>query len=77
LRVGSWHPLGGWSGRGNWRLHGSPMMYRSSYDDGVEAYASQLERSAAAGREVWCIFDNTASSAAMGEALALLTQVRS
>jgi uncharacterized protein YecE (DUF72 family) len=50
-------------------LHGSPHIYRSSYDDerlGYYAAAMQL----AAG-DAWCIFDNTASSAATGNALTL------
>lgn len=60
---------GGWSGLAYYRLHGSPAMYRSSYDDGrLEAYAARL---AAAAVPTWCIFDNTASSAATGDALKL------
>ena len=59
---------GGWPGLRYWRLHGSPVMYRSSYADRVEAYAARI---AAARGERWCIFDNTASSAATGDALAL------
>jgi uncharacterized protein YecE (DUF72 family) len=46
-------------------------MYRSSYDDGrLEAYAVQI-KAAQQHADVWCIFDNTASSAATGDALAL------
>ena len=63
---------GGWSGLSYWRLHGSPVIYRSSYADRIGTYADRLERDASAGRAVWCIFDNTASSAAMGDALALM-----
>lgn len=63
---------GGWSGLRYWRLHGSPVIYRSSYSDRIEAYAGQVR---AAGGDAWCIFDNTASSAAMGDALALLDAV--
>jgi len=60
---------GGWPGLLYYRLHGSPLTYRSSYDDGrLEAYA---ERLAAATVPTWCIFDNTASSAATGDALKL------
>ena len=60
---------GGWPGLAYYRLHGSPAMYRSSYDDGrLEAYAQRL---AAATVPAWCIFDNTASSAATGDALKL------
>jgi uncharacterized protein YecE (DUF72 family) len=63
---------GGWRGLAYYRLHGSPVPYRSSYDDGrIEAYAAELRAELEAGREVWCIFDNTASSAATGDALKL------
>jgi uncharacterized protein YecE (DUF72 family) len=62
------HP-GGWLGLAYYRLHGSPVMYRSSYDDGrLETYAARL---AAGGGPAWCIFDNTASSAATADALRL------
>jgi uncharacterized protein YecE (DUF72 family) len=53
-----------------WRLHGSPAMYRSAYAGRLDGYAKTLARSAAE-RETWCIFDNTASSAALPDALAL------
>ena len=60
---------GGWRGLVYYRLHGSPVPYRSSYDDGrLETYA---ERIAAQAGPSWCIFDNTASSAATGDALKL------
>jgi uncharacterized protein YecE (DUF72 family) len=59
---------GGWRGLSYWRLHGSPRMYRSSYADRIGHYARAL---AQAGGETWCIFDNTASSAAASDALAL------
>lgn len=61
---------GGWRGLSYYRLHGSPVAYRSSYDDGrLEAYAAQLQEDTA--ETIWCIFDNTASSAATGDALKL------
>jgi uncharacterized protein YecE (DUF72 family) len=59
-----------------WRLHGSPIVYRSSYMDRLGAYAAQLEDEARKQRDVWCIFDNTASSAAAGDALALVRMIR-
>jgi uncharacterized protein YecE (DUF72 family) len=67
---------GGWPGLRYWRLHGSPAMYRSSYADRIGAYAEVLAAEAAAGRETWCIFDNTASGAAAGDALALIEALR-
>ena len=66
---------GGWPGLAYWRLHGSPAMYRSSYADRIAAYAAALKETAADGHEAWCIFDNTASSAAAGDALALMDAV--
>ena len=61
---------GGWRGLTYYRLHGSPVPYRSSYDDGrLEANAERI--SAERYSDLWCIFDNTASSAATGDALKL------
>ena len=61
---------GGWRGLTYYRLHGSPAMYRSSYDDGrLDPYAAALAADPA--EERWCVFDNTASSAATGDALKL------
>jgi uncharacterized protein YecE (DUF72 family) len=58
------------------RLHGSPRMYYSSYSpEYLDALANTLEREAAAGREVWCVFDNTAHGAATGNALDLLERL--
>jgi uncharacterized protein YecE (DUF72 family) len=62
---------GGWQGLSYWRLHGSPVVYRSSYAERIGMLAEQLADEAA-GRPTWCIFDNTASSAATGDALALM-----
>jgi len=60
---------GGWRGLSYYRLHGSPAVYRSSYDDGrLEALAGRLAAETAA---TWCIFDNTASGAATEDALKL------
>jgi uncharacterized protein YecE (DUF72 family) len=68
---------GGWRGLSYFRLHGSPRMYRSSYDDGrLDPYAELIRGEIEAGREVWCMFDNTASSAATGDALALLAKLQ-
>jgi uncharacterized protein YecE (DUF72 family) len=63
---------GNWSRLRYWRLHGSPVMYRSSYLDRINDYARRLKREVSAGRQVWCVFDNTASSAGTGDALALV-----
>lgn len=61
---------GGWPGLKYFRLHGSPVIYRSAYGTQLVAdYAQRLEQSADAGQDGWCILDNTASSAAISDAL--------
>lgn len=61
---------GGWRGLAYRRLHGSPRIYRSSYDDGrLDDLAVAIEAQLAAPS--WCIFDNTAGGAATSDALAL------
>ena len=63
---------GGWRGLSYFRLHGSPVMYRSAYaGQRLSDYARLLPAAAGDGGRVWCMFDNTASSAATGDALAL------
>ncbi|NGZ83774.1 DUF72 domain-containing protein [Duganella aceris] len=53
------------------RLHGSPRMYYSSYDDAyLDSVAAYLS-----GKDAWCIFDNTASGAALSNALSLKQQL--
>ena len=60
---------GGWQGLRYWRLHGSPRMYYSDYDAGaLEALAGKLKPGD------WCIFDNTAAFAALGNAITLARQ---
>lgn len=62
----------GYAGLRYYRLHGSPQIYRSAYDDGfLQSLAQRLLADRKAGLEVWCIFDNTASGAALGNALRL------
>ncbi len=64
---------GGWRGFAYWRLHGSPRMYRSAYDAArLDAYAALI---GAEARDAWCMFDNTAASAATGDALALIERL--
>ena len=57
-----------------YRLHGAPRMYYSAYDCAFVAELTAQMRGAAA-KEVWCIFDNTASGAATANALAMQTQL--
>ena len=59
-----------------WRLHGSPVIYRSSYSDRLKQIADSLRLSAGDGRPVWCIFDNTASSAGGVDAFQMLNILR-
>ena len=59
------------------RLHGSPRIYYSSYSDAylakvVTEMAAYVEKSAPA----WVVFDNTASGAALGNALAVLNGLK-
>jgi uncharacterized protein YecE (DUF72 family) len=62
---------GGWPGRAYFRLHGSPRMYFSAYDDAfLEALARRVRHLSRAG-EVWVIFDNTATRAAADNARSL------
>lgn len=62
---------GGWPGLVYYRLHGSPRMYWSSYDEAyLERLADTIRRSPSTA-EVWVIFDNTASGAALQNALQL------
>ena len=68
---------GGWNGLAYWRLHGSPVIYRSSYSDRIDDYAQRVLVSAERAQSTWCIFDNTASSAGAGDALALMEAIRS
>jgi uncharacterized protein YecE (DUF72 family) len=67
---------GGWPGIQYWRWHGSPRIYHSDYDsDRLEALARQVRNAQQAGVVTWCIFDNTASGFALGNALSLQTRV--
>ncbi|HEY6893754.1 MAG TPA: DUF72 domain-containing protein [Rhodanobacteraceae bacterium] len=52
------------------RLHGSPRMYYSNYEEpALVALSHDLVAAAARGREAWCIFDNTAHGFAIANAL--------
>jgi uncharacterized protein YecE (DUF72 family) len=55
------------------RLHGTPLIYHSSYEpDALQFYARQLLE---ARGEAWCIFDNTATGAALANALDLVARL--
>ena len=62
----------GWPGLKYWRMHGSPRIYYSPYElPRLERLAVELQTATAEGQSAWCIFDNTASGAALGNALTL------
>ncbi|MDB5411349.1 MAG: hypothetical protein JWL84_6261 [Rhodospirillales bacterium] len=65
---------GAWPGIAYYRLHGSPRMYYSEYGS---SYLAALAERFDAVTETWCIFDNTASGAALADALALHELTRS
>jgi uncharacterized protein YecE (DUF72 family) len=55
-----------------YRFHGSPTTYYSDYaEDRLQSWAAELLRHADLGRQVWCIFDNTAAGAAQLNALTM------
>lgn len=59
------------SGLAYWRLHGSPRMYFSRYDDdALRALAERIADEPATQR--WCLFDNTAHGHATADALRLI-----
>ena len=64
----------GWSCMAYFRLHGSPRTYWSRYGkSAIETLAGTLDRTTA--DQVWCVFDNTASGAAIENACELLERV--
>jgi uncharacterized protein YecE (DUF72 family) len=62
---------GGWDGLAYYRLHGSPRKYWSRY---TRADIERLAQVTACVPGAWCIFDNTASGAAIENALDLLVR---
>jgi uncharacterized protein YecE (DUF72 family) len=73
------HP-GGWLGPAGhgvgatlyYRWHGSPRVYWSSYSEAQLARLDAELKSLPRGADVWCIFDNTASGAAIENAVQLV-----
>ena len=73
-RAPGLHEPGGWPGLVYYRWHGSPRPYFSPYaPHQLDALAHDVTR---AGVDVWCIFDNTGSGSAAGNALDLDARVR-
>lgn len=67
--------LASWSRLAYFRLHGSPRMYWSRYDDRYIAALAATIRTLPAAEDVWCVFDNTASGAAIENAWELRTRL--
>lgn len=61
----------GWQGVKYWRLHGSPRIYYSAYEQHWLENLAHTFKATAEGQATWCMFDNTASGAALGNALTL------
>jgi uncharacterized protein YecE (DUF72 family) len=73
-RIPAASTAAGWDRLVYCRLHGSPRMYYSAYPETyLQALATTIEKQQA--KEIWCIFDNTASGAALGDALTLASLV--
>jgi uncharacterized protein YecE (DUF72 family) len=70
--LGERAPLG-WDGLVYLRLHGSPKIYYSAYDE--PTLGTVASRLVASGMPAWCIFDNTAAGAAVGDALWVAQQI--
>jgi uncharacterized protein YecE (DUF72 family) len=67
----------GWPGVAYFRLHGSPRKYWSKYDGNYMAALAETVQNTPSVEAAWCVFDNTASGAALENAWelrALLTK---
>ena len=61
---------GGWRSLDYYRLHGVPQIHYSNYDErALNGIRHDLAASRARGATTRCIFDNTAASVALGNAL--------
>jgi uncharacterized protein YecE (DUF72 family) len=65
----------GWPRLAYFRLHGSPRKYWSRYDQQYIATLATAAQSLQSAEEVWCVFDNTASGAAIENACELRERV--
>ena len=66
---------GGWQGLAYFRLHGAPRMYWSPYDHAFLSRLATRIRHLCRSVDVWCVFDNTASGAALENAWELQQQM--
>lgn len=59
------------------RLHGSPQVYYSAYEDVfLDALAARIRAAQQSQIPVWCVFDNTARGAAIPNALTLMRKLQ-
>ena len=74
-RISAAATAGGWNRLLYCRLHGSPRVYYSAYPETyLQALAATIAQHPA--KEIWCVFDNTASGAALGNAQTLRRLVK-
>lgn len=66
----------GWAGFVYYRLHGSPRKYWSAYEAAALTRLADAMRAVPEGVEAWCVFDNTASGAALANARDLEAMLR-
>lgn len=58
------------------RLHGSPKIYYSPYDEKMlDEIATRLRRAMRSAQQTWCIFDNTAEGQAVTNAFELVARL--
>ena len=70
-RVAGAGEPGGWSKLAYYRWHGSPRIYYSDYGAAALKGLKRRLEDRARDSSTWCIFDNTTSGAALGNALTL------
>ena len=66
----------GWARVAYFRLHGSPRTYWSRYDENAITTLAATIGTISTAEQVWCVFDNTASGAAIENAWELRERVR-
>lgn len=64
----------GWAELVYFRLHGSPRRYYSAYSEEFLSRLAEDLRRPSTFTAAWCIFDNTASGAALANALELISR---
>ncbi len=76
-RISNDRTPAGWQGLRYWRLHGAPRIYYSAYGpDWLEQRAREIASTSSDGVATWCIFDNTAQGAAVGNALSMMALLK-